>query len=89
LLSREIDPGRAESKPGADPSWIHLSGLFIQISLKKIILTPVDRVTNKLSSLISLEMAERSEAKSAKQSFASKNNISYRIVIFSEIKENN
>ena len=35
-------------------------------------LTPMGKVTNYLSNLISLKTAERSEAKSAKRSFASK-----------------
>ncbi len=35
-------------------------------------LTPAGKVTNKLSTCISPKMAERSEAKSAKRSFASK-----------------
>ena len=36
-------------------------------------LTPADKVTNKLVASFSLKMAERSEAKSAKRSDASKN----------------
>ena len=42
------------------------------VKVTKLTLTPAGKVTNLLSSFFSLEMAERSEAKSAKRSFASK-----------------
>ena len=47
--------------------WCHF-----QIISFYIILTPAGKVTNKLSNWISLKLAERSEATSAKRSFASK-----------------
>ena len=44
---------------------------MLSINIKQI-LTLADKAIKKVSTLISLKMAERSEAKSAKQSFASK-----------------
>jgi hypothetical protein len=41
------------------------------------------------SSSISLKMAEQSEAKSAKQSFASKSSLNLFLAIFSEIEDDN
>jgi hypothetical protein len=43
-----------------------------KILFMSLLLTPVGEITNSLSALISLKMAERSVAKSAKRSFASK-----------------
>ena len=47
----------------------------IQSNQSKGTINPTIKMTIKLSNLISLKVAERSEAKSAKQSFASKMNI--------------
>ena len=44
----------------------------ISLFYKKGILTLSDKITNKLAALILLKMVERSEAKIAKRSFATK-----------------